>query len=202
MTKQLTTNKTRYDNVTILLHWTIGIGIIALGLLELLRHEFPKGTFVREGLKVLHQPAGTTLFALILVRIAWRATFATPPVAAVTTGIAALAAKAVHLSLYALMVALPLLGMLSVFAAGKLIDFGLFQIAAPFAGSIGVSSALLKSTHETLALAILGLAFAHAAAALGHHYVLRDDVLSRMRFTRAARSDRSRRAFRVPATVS
>ncbi len=196
------TSRSHYDTVTILLHWTIGVGIIALGLLELLRHEFPKGTFVREGLKTLHQPAGTTLFALILIRIAWRATFATPPVAAATKGIAALAAKAVHLALYALMVALPLLGMLSVFAAGKSIDFGLFQIAAPLAGGIGVSPTLLKSMHEALALAILGLAFAHAAAALGHHYVLGDDVLTRMRLSRAAGHDRNPRAFPVPAMPS
>ena len=38
----------------------------------------------------------------------------------------------------------------------------------------------MKSAHEVLGQAVLGLAFIHAAAALWHHYVRKDDVLTRM----------------------
>ena len=178
---------TKYDNVTVLLHWVIGLGIIAIGILEIMRHEFPKGTLIREGLKPLHQPAGTVLFALILVRILWRTAFGTTVAAAKRMDLSAYAAKLTHLALYAMMVALPLLGMLSVIARGKPIDFGLFQIAMPLGDVISAYSGLLKSTHEALGYGILLLAFVHAAAALGHHYVLKDDVLARMRFTPAQR---------------
>ena len=172
-----------YDNVTVLLHWTIGIGILAIGLLEIMRHEFPKGTFLREGLKPLHQPAGTVLFALIMVRILWRATFGTT-IDTAKRNLSTYAAKLTHLALYAMMVGLPLLGMLSVFARGKSIDFGLFQLVMPLGDLIGPYAGVLKSAHEALGYGILLLAFVHAAAALGHRYVLKDDVLSRMRFTR------------------
>lgn len=177
-----------YDTVTVLLHWTIGIGILAIGALELMRHEVPKGTFLRGGLKALHQPAGTVLFALIMVRILWRATFGSTIDAAKRMTASAYAGKLTHLALYAMMVGLPLLGMLAVFARGKPIDFGLFQLVMPLGDLIGPYARSMKSAHEALAYGILLLAFVHAAAALGHHYVLRDDVLSRMRFTRSRRA--------------
>jgi cytochrome b561 len=176
-----------YDKVTVLLHWTIGIGILAIGMIEIMRHEFPKGTLIREGLKPLHQPAGTILFALIMVRIMWRATFGTTIDTAKRMTASATAAKLTHLALYAMMVALPLLGMLSMFARGKPIDFGLFQLVMPLGDLIGSYAGLLKSTHEAFGYGILLLAFVHAAAALGHHYVLKDDVLLRMRFPRSRR---------------
>ena len=175
-----------YDKVTVLLHWAIGIGILAIGIIEIMRHEFPKGTLIREGLKPLHQPAGTVLFALIMVRIMWRATFGTT-IDTAKRNFSTYAAKLTHLALYAMMVGLPLLGMLSVFARGKPIDFGLFQLVMPLGGLIGPYAGLLKSAHESLGYGILLLAFVHAAAALGHHYVLKDDVLLRMRFTRRRR---------------
>lgn len=183
-----------YDNVTVLLHWTIGLGILAIGLIEIMRHEFPKGTFLREGPKSLHQPAGTVLFALIMVRIMWRATLGRTLDAAKRMDFSAYAAKLTHLALYAMMVGLPLLGMLSVFARGKPIDFGLFQLVMPLGDLIGPYASLLKSTHETLGYGILLLAFVHAAAALGHRYVLKDDVLSRMRFSRPRRADNALQA--------
>ena len=172
-----------YDTVTVLLHWAIGLGILAIGIIEIMRHEFPKGTLLREGLKPLHQPAGTVLFALIMVRIMWRATFGTT-IDTAKRNFSTYAAKLTHLALYAMMVGLPLLGMLSVFARGKPIDFGLFQLVMPLGELIGPYSGMLKSAHETLGYGILLLAFVHAAAALGHRYVLKDDVLARMRFTR------------------
>lgn len=177
-----------YDKITVLLHWTIGLGILAIGIIEILRHEFPKGTFIREGLKPLHQPAGTVLFALILVRIMWRATLGTTVDAAKRMTASATAARLTHLTLYAMMVALPLLGMLSVFARGKPIDFGLFQLVMPLGSLIGPYAGLLKSAHESLGYGLLLLTFVHAAAALGHHYVLKDGVLLRMRFARSRRA--------------
>lgn len=176
-----------YDNVTIALHWCIGVGIMAIGALEILRHALPKGDLIREGLKPLHQPGGTILFALILIRIVWRLMLATPPDTAARISASTLVAKLTHIVLYVMMVSLPLLGMLSVFARGKPIDFGLFQIAMSL-GGIGPYSGLLKSAHETLGYAILALAFVHALAALGHHYIVEDDVLLRMRFTRGRSS--------------
>jgi cytochrome b561 len=40
--------------------------------------------------------------------------------------------------------------------------------------------AAMKETHDTLAVALYVIVFAHAAAALKHHFWLKDDVLKRM----------------------
>ena len=75
----MSTASGRYDRVSIWLHWTIGLGIVAIAVIELLRGElFAKGSVPREALKALHDPAGTIIFALILLRVVWRVTHPVP----------------------------------------------------------------------------------------------------------------------------
>lgn len=171
-------NGERYDRVSIVLHWAVAIGILALAGLELFRHEFPKGSFIREGLKPIHQPAGTVLLMLILARIGWSFTFQRKP--ASEGGFAGLASKLVHVALYGLMVAIPAVGLASVLGAGKTVDFGAFALSAPLQPLIGAYAKGLRSLHEDLAMAMLGLVLLHAVAALAHHYLLGDGVLRRM----------------------
>ncbi len=175
----------KYDNVTVALHWVIGIGILSLAGLELFRQEFPKGHFIREGLKAMHQPAGTALFVLIMFRLAWRMTMAKAPAMPSAKGLSHLAATLVHVALYGLMIGLPLLGLLYVFGSNKVVDFGPFVLALPLKDSLGGLAKSFRHWHETLGIAILVLGLVHAAAALMHHYVLKDGLLSRMRFGRS-----------------
>lgn len=173
------TASARYDRVSIALHWAIGLGILFLASTELIRHEFAKGHFIREGLKPIHMPLGTILFVLILARLAWRI-FAAKVPADHSTGANAIAARAIHLALYGMMVATPLLGLVYVFGSGKAVDFGMFQIALPLKDLLGGIAKAAREGHEVLGISILVLAGLHAVAALGHHYLLRDDVMKRM----------------------
>lgn len=171
----------RYSTVSIALHWIVGIGIIVIAAAEMLRGELPKGHAVREGLKFLHNPAGTVIFALVLVRIVWRLLSTAPGMPADMRPWEKFAANLTHLALYAVMIAIPLLGIVFTLARGRPIDFGVFQIAYPLTHIIDATTMKgMKSAHEWLGQAVLGLAFIHAAAALWHHYVRRDDVLTRM----------------------
>lgn len=169
----------RYDRVSIALHWVIGLGIILLASTELIRQEFAKGSAIREGLKPIHMPLGTILFTLILVRLAWRIFGAQVP-ADHSTGRNAIAAKAIHLALYGLMLAIPLMGLVHTFGSGKVVDFGLFQLKLPLQDMLGGVAKGARAVHEVMGVSILVLAGLHAVAALGHHYLLRDDVLARM----------------------
>lgn len=178
---------TRYDRVSIVLHWVIGLGIVLLAGTELFRQEFPKGHFIRDGLKPVHMPLGTILFALILARLAWRLFAARVP-SDHSTGRNALAAKAIHLALYGLMVGAPLLGLVYTFGSGKVVDFGAFQLALPLKDLLGGVAKGARGAHEVMGISILVLAGLHAVAALGHHYLLRDDVLARMLPARRAAS--------------
>jgi superoxide oxidase len=179
----MTTDRQTYDRMSVALHWVIGLGIILLAGLELFRGEFPKGHFIREGLKPIHQPLGTILFGLILVRVTWRLLLAKVPVGEAGGGMAAFAAKALHVVLYALMIVLPLAGLMYVFGSDKSVNFfGFFTLAVPLKGVIGDFAKSAREVHETLGVTILVLAGLHAVAALGHHYLLKDKVLARMSF--------------------
>jgi cytochrome b561 len=99
------------------------------------------------------------------------------------------AAKLTHYALYAMMIAIPLTGIAYTFARGRPIDFGLFQIVYSLDQSVSRAAVqTLKGVHKFLGQAILAVAFVHAAAALWHHYVRKDDVLIRMLPGRGSRS--------------
>lgn len=126
-------------------------------------------------------PAGTIIFALVLARIVWRLWHAVPDTPAGSSSWERRASSVSHAALYSMMIAIPLLGIVFTFARGRPIDFGLFQLAYPLDRLVGRGTMkLLKRLHEALVQAVLGLAFVHARAALWHHYVRRDDVLTRM----------------------
>lgn len=172
----------RYDSVSIALHWLIGIGIIVVGVAEMVRGEFfPRGSAPREILRVLHEPAGLIVFGLILLRIVWRLAHRPPAMPSGMQPWEFTVAKLTHWLLYALMIAVPILGLATTIVRGRPIDFGLFQIPLPFTGTIARSTArLVKEMHEATSQGLLALAFVHALAAIWHHHVRKDDVLTRM----------------------
>lgn len=172
----------RYDSVAIFLHWVIGIGIIVIGLAEILREQlWAKGAAPREFLKVFHEPLGLLVFALIIVRILWRVAHAPPDVSEGTRAWEALAAKVTHAALYTLMIAVPVLGIVTTATRGRPVNFGLFQIPMPASFALGKESARwIKDKHELVGELILVLALVHALAAIWHHHVRKDDVLTRM----------------------
>lgn len=174
------TSSTRYDRVAVLLHWLIALGLIALTIAELIRHEWPKGTFMRDGLKALHNPVGTALFVLILLRVGWWI-FVAQTIHGPASALEALLARITKLGLYTLMLVLPLSGIVYVFARGRVIDFGWFQIGGPAAAVQGKAVySMIKEFHETLAWALIALVALHIAAALWHHIIRKDGVLQRM----------------------
>ena len=92
-----------------------------------------------------------------------------------------LASKAVHYLLYLLLVAQAATGFAFRWAQGHPVEFfGLFGIPGPYGAAGRPTRHLLHSVHEYLGWAIMIIAFAHALAALYHHYVLKDRLLSRM----------------------
>jgi cytochrome b561 len=176
----------RHDSVSVILHWSVGIAIILIAAIELLRGEvFPQGSYAREVLKALHNPAGTVVFGLILLRLLWRSTHPAPAMPSSTRPWESFVARLVHYTLYFMMIVLPLTGIIYVLARGRSINFGLFEISYPLDHIFSRNTArTLKNAHEFLGQAVLVLALAHAVAALWHHYVRRDNVLLRMLPTR------------------
>lgn len=167
----------RYDAVAVALHWSIAVLILASFVLGLTIDSFPKawtGALIN-----MHALMGLAVLALSFVRLYWRSSHPPPELPASMTAIERLGAKLTHGSLYVLMIAIPIIGIPTLLWRGRGLNFGLFEIASPFARTPEIYRPLTE-VHAIASYAIVGLAVAHALAALYHQYVLRDDVLRRM----------------------
>jgi cytochrome b561 len=161
------------------LHWLAALCVIMAWLIGTFIDDFPKSL---GGAAIFtHMSLGLTVLALLFVRLGWRLANPPPPFAAsVFSPWSERAATLVHWLLYALMLALPVSGIVLQFARGQAVPlFGLFEIASPWARDRALSRSILE-IHELLADSLLILAGLHALAALAHHYVLKDDTLMRM----------------------
>ena len=78
------------------------------------------------------------------------------------------------------MLAVPVTGIVLEFARGQALPlFGVAEIASPWVRDRAFASSV-KGVHELIADALLVLAALHAAAALFHHFILKDRTLLRM----------------------
>lgn len=169
-----TTNAAGHGAFARFIHWTMAAMILALYVLGSFLDDFARGA-PRDFAMLLHQSFGLLVIVLLLARIAAR-----PAGARIGTALERLAARATHAALYALMAAVPLAGILALWARGRALDFfGLFALPSPMGGD-RLLAKLFGGIHEAGATAIVVVAGIHAAAALWHHFVRRDDVLRAM----------------------
>src|SRR4029453_10694169 len=91
----------------------------------------------------------------------------------------AAAAKLVHFALYALLIAIPATAVLGTWLEGIPVTLPGFDIAPQIAEAHELGQ-LIMEIHTTLGNAILWVAGVHAAAALFHHFYLRDEVFQSM----------------------
>ncbi|MBS0561803.1 MAG: cytochrome b [Proteobacteria bacterium] len=162
------------------LHWLIVVLVLTLYGMTYLEDLFARGSPARSTLWWAHISLGVGLIAAMVLRIVARAAFSAPALPTAMNDTERLAAKAAHVALYALLVAAPLLGVVTAWYRGMDVTFfGLISIPSPV-GLDRAFSRTLQQAHNLAATALLGLAGLHALAALWHHYVRRDDVLTRM----------------------
>ncbi|MEP7295568.1 MAG: cytochrome b [Burkholderiales bacterium] len=169
----------RYDRASIALHWLMLIVIAAVYACIELRGNFPKGSDIREGLKTWHFMLGLSVLVLVAVRVALRLAGATPPIQPTPPRWQVVLSRLMLAALYALMIGMPLLGWLTLSAEGKTIPFFFVQLPALVNESKSVAD-WAKEIHETGGTIGYFLVAMHAAAALFHHYFVRDNTLRRM----------------------
>ena len=171
----------RFSSSSIALHWLMAVLLVATAAAIELKSIYPKGSAERELLKTVHFMLGASVFVLVWLRLLARASGTTPPITPVLPAWQAWLSHAVQWALYALMVALPVLGWLILSANGKPVTLlgGLQMPLLPMTPS-RESTLLFKEIHETGATIGYGLVALHTAAALVHHYVQGDNTLLRM----------------------
>ena len=172
-------NTIRYTPPARLLHWLMAALLIGLLALGFYMSDLPLSP---EKLQLYswHKWAGVTAFILLAIRLLWRATHRPPALPASMSATAQRMAHLGHLALYALMIAIPLSGWLMSSAKGfQTVYFGVLPIPDLLAKNPELGE-LLATLHGGLNLLLVLTVLGHAAAALKHHFVDRDDVLRRM----------------------
>jgi cytochrome b561 len=161
------------------LHWTIVILIIAQFFIAEAADELPDG-IEKLSLLTRHKSLGMLVLILAVVRIGWKLANRGTPAPVPMPDWQRKAAAASHGLLYLLVLAQPLSGWAMSSAANFPVTlFGWFQ----FPGLVAPDKALqenLKELHEALFTVLAIVALLHAAAAVYHHFWMKDDTLRRM----------------------
>ncbi len=168
-----------YTRTAIALHWLVAIAIVATFGVGFYMHDLPLSPFK---LKIYswHKWAGVTIFLLVLFRLGWRFTHRPPGPPVGTPAWQHTVAEATHLLIYVLMVAIPLSGWLMSSAKGfQTVYFGVLPLPDLLAKNKELGDAL-NFVHKMLNFTLAGVVLAHAGAAIKHHFIDRDDVLTRM----------------------
>lgn len=169
----------RYGALAQLFHWTIAALVVVMFAVGGYMTDLPLGPDKIEVYN-LHKSLGVVILALMALRLIWRFVSPAPPLPAGMPGHERAAAAASHALLYLLILAQPTIGILHSNAANfPVVVFGLFTLP-PLAGPSEALKAALETAHFWVAWAILGLVCIHVAAALRHHFLLKDDILRRM----------------------
>jgi cytochrome b561 len=173
-----------YGSLSKFLHWAIVLLILPQYFLVEAAEELPNGL---EKLQIMtwHKSLGMLVLMLALVRIAWKIMNKGAP-GPIGNDWQRKAAAAGHGLLYLLILAQPLSGWI-VSSTGNypVTLFGWFQFPA-LVGENHDLHEVMEEVHEMLFFALLTVAAIHVAAALYHHFVLKDGVLRRMLpFTRS-----------------
>jgi cytochrome b561 len=169
----------RYGAMPKAFHWLTVVLVIAGWLLGQFIDDMPKA--MHPAVLVTHIAIGTTILLLLIMRLSWRFVDPPPPPEQTALGrIGEIGAQSAHYALYALLVAIPIFGILVQFTRGHALPiFGLFEISSPWLRDRALAKSLVE-IHEWLANALILVASLHGAAALMHHFVLGDRTLRRM----------------------
>lgn len=168
-----------YGVVARIFHWgTVLMVLVMIPVGLIMTQDVPR--YIQDPLFVLHKGLGLAVLAVVLLRIVWRIANPPPPLPRSLPAGQRRAAEAVHVALYALLIAMPVSGYIRVTAGGFPIE-ALNALGVP--PLLAKNEALAKAAetfHSLAAFALMALILLHVAAASYHGIVRRDGVFSRM----------------------
>ena len=173
----ITTNPAQFAFLSRVLHWLMAALIVAMlfigvAMVSSLGHY--------HALLSLHRPLGILILILALIRLVTRLVTRTPPLPPTVAPSERVVVKLSETLLYALFIALPLVGW-AMLSAGHypIVMFGSIHLP-PILPAKPELYAPLRKTHTLLAYLLFTVFLAHMSAVLFHTLVLRDRLLERM----------------------
>jgi len=169
----------RYGIITILIHWLSALLVLFMLALGSYMVDLPNGDPKWEWYG-LHKAIGIIIISLTLLRILWKLINITPPLPANTKRYESILSHSLHGFLYLLLILIPISGYIDSSAGGYGIHFfGLFDIPLLIDKNKELSDTA-GMIHGYLGYALVACIALHLAAALKHHFVLKDNILRRM----------------------
>jgi cytochrome b561 len=175
----------QYDSLSQLFHWITAILVLTAFFLgpgnfgQLMQSGTDPGS--QPGI-VWHETIGIAVFAITVIRLIWIAIRPISPRHQVGSSMILLS-RLMHLALIALLLALPITALLALSSEGyPLTMLGGVRIETfPWNASSQLSKFVdWGDVHKTLGDAMIWMAGIHASAAIFHHVVRGDNVLSSM----------------------
>ncbi len=189
-----------YTKTAIVLHWLIGIAILAMFGLGWYMSELPKDAPKAMAFDLfdfgiynwqlteevsprtfyfnLHKSIGVTLLGLIVLRIIWRITHRPPALLDSLSAAEKKLATAGHHALYLLMILVPVTGVLMALYS----KYGLKWFCTDlFAGLDNPAMRdTFKEAHELLGVVMLVVIIVHVLGAIKHKFIDKDGTMDRM----------------------
>ncbi len=168
---------TTFPALSRILHWTMAALILAMLFIGV---AMVASLSSYHRLVSIHRPLGFLILILAVIRLANRSWRGAPPLPPEMPPPLRIAAHASHWLLYALMLALPLVGWGMLSAA----DYPIVLIGSlhlpPILPHSDSLYALLRPLHTALAILLFATFLAHLAAAMTHALIFRDGVFQSM----------------------
>jgi cytochrome b561 len=173
----------RYSKPAIWLHWIVAVLMIFMLVFGEDYIRVPKGASLAGWEPSAHASFGMLILLLGLARLFWRLGNPPPPLPATTPRWQVLTSHATHWAFYALIIAIPVMGLLAIVPYGvdrlnvdQVTFFKLFPVAVlPNLGEWTMEG------HELLSKVAEALVILHVVAALKHQFWDKDGLISRMR---------------------
>lgn len=165
----------RYDSTTIFLHWLTALLVAGLWIVGQTADYLPEHSLIQTIVWSSHVTCGFALAVIFILRVVWRSTSGRDLPAA-DRGALQFLAKSTHYLLYLLILITIVLGIANAFIRGYDM-YHLFKL--PQLGDKEWKKPVTH-WHGLAADSVLIVAAFHAAAALVHHYLWRDGLISRM----------------------
>ena len=202
------TTVSRYNNFAISLHWLMAFLIIGMLIVGKYLHHLDQTDPLRFTLTQWHKTFGILILLLAVVRLLWRLTHRAPEHPANAPGWERFAANISHIALYALLFIAPVTGWMMVSVSPLNIDTYLFNVIPwphlPWLQDLvnrESAEARFRQSHVISTGALIALLLLHVGAALKHHFIDKDTVLTRMSPTKDADTAKTMLAFITVLTL-
>jgi cytochrome b561 len=166
----------KWPAISRVFHWVSAVLLLSTWFLMFLYQNLDNGIYIS-----LHKAFGVSLLFWMIARVINRLFVKAPPPMPMPKW-QTLASKVSHLSLYALLIAMPVAGLLMSIYGGRPVDmFGLFEIPV-FLTPDRTLARFFNNIHtEIIWTLILAFTALHISAALYHQFVKKDNLIARMK---------------------